>query len=105
MKLSSVLFIPVSLLILGGCTSSIHMVNTAGSGLLSLSDTTYKYVEAKSQQTVVLGFVFDTDYVNAAKQSLIEQCEGDLVAVTTQYSTEHNFMHWKNKILMKGICT
>ncbi len=103
-KLTTALVLLSSLLALGGCTSSIHMVNTAGFDQPLSINTESLYVEAATEQKVIMGFAFDTNYVDEARQSLMAQCDGDLVAVSTQYSTDHNFLHWTNKILMKGIC-
>lgn len=88
-----------------GCTHSVHMVHTDGFGsaMQSKSGST-KIVEAKSEQNVFFFFAFDTDYVDQAKSDLESQCKGDLQAVSTQFSTSHGFLHWTNKILMKGIC-
>lgn len=104
-KLTTALVLLPSLLLLGGCTSSIHMVNTAGFAQPLPADAKTRYLEATAQKTVILGFSFDTDYVDRARESLIAKCgDGDLIAVSTEYSTDHNFLHWTNKILMKGIC-
>lgn len=92
-------------LLLTGCTHSIHMVHTDGFGSQMPTKTkASNIVEARSEQKVVLFFAFDTDYVNQAKAELESKCSGDLQAVSTQFSTSHGFMHWTNKILMKGIC-
>lgn len=91
--------------ILSGCTHSIHMVHTDGFGLdMSSQKKRTKIIEAKSEQDVFLFFAFDTNYVDKAKNDLVSKCNGDLQAVSTQYSTSHGFLHWTNKILMKGIC-
>ncbi|MDX2319640.1 MAG: hypothetical protein QNK26_03470 [Moritella sp.] len=91
-------------LLLNGCTSSIHMVNTDGFEQSMPASLDYKYVEASTKQHVILGFAANTNYVDDARQSLIAQCDGELTAVSTQYSTDHGFFSWYNKILMKGIC-
>lgn len=80
------------------------MVNTAGFDQTIPTNTDYRYVETTAKQRVILGFSFDTKYVDNARNSLIAQCDGELTAVSTQYSTEHGFLSWNNKILMKGIC-
>ncbi len=103
-KLTTSFVLLSSLLLLGGCTSSIHMVNAAGFDKPLPTNAQSRYVEATAEQKVIMGFAFDTNYVDEARESLLAQCDGDLVAVSTQYSTDHNFLHWTNKILMKGIC-
>jgi hypothetical protein len=93
------------LLLLAGCTHSIHMVHTDGLNLTaSMSDNAH-YVEATATQDVVFFFAFDTDYVNQAKRELESKCPGKVSAISTQYSTSHGFFHWTNKILMKGLCS
>jgi len=42
--------------------------------------------------------------VEETQQKLLRQCNGDIRAVSAKYSTSHLFIHWTNKILMKGIC-
>ncbi len=99
--LLSVLF---PMILLAGCTHSIHMVHTDGfnSGI-SAKDKVH-YVEATATQDVVFFFAFDTHYVDEARAELERQCPGRVSAVSTQYSTSHGFFHWTNKILMKGLC-
>ncbi|MFT4763660.1 MAG: hypothetical protein ACI9OH_000749 [Oleispira sp.] len=96
------LFLP--LMLLAGCTHSIHMVHTDGFDLGMPADGKAHYVEAVATQNVIFFFAFDTDYVDEAKAALEQQCSGKLSAVSTQYSTSHGFFHWTNKILMKGLC-
>lgn len=100
----STLVLLSAVLLLNGCTSSIHMVNTDGFDQAIPAGVDYKYVEASTKQHVILGFAANTNYVDEARQSLIAQCDGELTAVSTQYSTDHSFLSWYNKILMKGVC-
>lgn len=90
--------------VLGGCTHSIHMVHTDGFQQAMPKEKSAKYVTSEASQQVVMNFAFDTDYVDQAKAQLESQCKGDLAAVSTQYSTSHGFLHWTNKIKMKGVC-
>ena len=95
----------LAVLLMTGCTHSIHMVHTDGFGSqMPKKSKSTKIVEASAEQNVFLFFAFDTDYVDQAKADLESKCNGDLQAVSTQFSTSHGFMHWTNKILMKGIC-
>ena len=89
-----------------GCTHSIHM-----SHMSDVSASTPKamniekhIVEVNTEQTVILGFAFDTDYVDQAYQQLQQKCPREIVAVNTQYSTSHGFLHWTNKVRMKAVC-
>ena len=94
----------LSLVILAGCTHSIHMVHTDGFDGAMPNVENANIIEAHAEQQVVLWFAYDTNYVNRAHADLLAQCDGDIRAVSTQYSTSHNFLHWTNKILMKGVC-
>ena len=89
-----------------GCTHSIHM-----SHMSDVSANTPKainidkhIVEVTTEQTVILGFAFDTDYVDQAYLQLQQKCPTEIVAVNTQYLTSHGFLHWTNKIHMKALC-
>ncbi|NRA23650.1 MAG: hypothetical protein HRU08_04080 [Oleispira sp.] len=95
----------LSVLLLAGCSHSIHMVQSSGFDGVPVDMKTAHYVEATMTQDVVFFFAFDTDYVDEAKAKLEQQCAGNLSAVSTQFSTSHGFFHWTNKILMKGICS
>lgn len=60
---------------------------------------------SETSQKVILGFVFDTNYVNEARKNLIAKCpNGDIQGVTTRYSTSLGFFSWDNKVLMQGLC-
>jgi 2-methylaconitate cis-trans-isomerase PrpF len=104
MKNYFLLLLAGSLLVLQGCTHSIHLVHLDGFGSSTPSVKQSQYVEAKTEQTVFLFFAFDTNYVEEARTKLESQCNGDLTAVSTQFSTSHGLLHWTNKILMKGVC-
>jgi hypothetical protein len=100
--IASLLLLPLLLLV--GCTHSIHMVHTDGFNSGIPARDKVHYVEAVATQEVVFFFAFDTNYVDEAKAKLEQQCPGTISAVSTQYSTSHGFFHWTNKILMKGFC-
>lgn len=91
-------------MVLGGCTHSVHMVHTDGFQQVMPNEKKAQYVSAEASQKVVFFFAFDTDYVDQARAQLESQCNGNLAAVSTQYSTSHGFLHWTNKIKMKGVC-
>jgi hypothetical protein len=99
------ILILLPLILLAGCTHSIHMVQSSGFDGEPVDVKTARYVEATATQDVVFFFAFDTDYVDEARAKLEQQCAGKLSAVSTQFSTSHGFFHWTNKILMKGICS
>jgi len=93
-------------IVLVGCTHSIHVshMSDVNSNTPDSKNVEKHIIESRGEQTVVLGFVFDTDYVNEAYQGLLDQCQGAISAVNTQYSTSHGFLHWTNKIRMKAVC-
>lgn len=64
-----------------------------------------KVIQAGSKQFVILGFAFDTNYVDQAYRKLMHNCpQGQITGITSQFSTSHGFFSWTNKILMKGLC-
>jgi hypothetical protein len=92
------------LFMLGGCSHSVHLVNISDFDQKQ-KFTAGNWIQVETQQTVVMGFKFDTDYVELAHIELIKKCkDGDIQGITTRYSTSHGFFHWKNKINMQGLC-
>ena len=91
---------------LAGCTHSIHMSHLSdfSSNAPSAQQMESRLVETETEQTVFLGFVFDTDYVDEAYNNIQQACQGELTAINTQYSTSHGFLHWTNKIRVKAVC-
>jgi hypothetical protein len=89
-----------------GCTHSIHMshMSDVSANTPTALNLDKHIVEVNTEQRVILGFAFDTDYVNQAYQALQKKCPSEIVAVNTQYSTSHGFLHWTNKIRMKAVC-
>lgn len=57
------------------------------------------------EQFVILSFASDTDYVNDAYRELQRKCRGgDIVGITTEFSTDLGFFSWTNRILMQAKC-
>ena len=94
-------FFLLSILVLNGCAHSVHVVNASSWDQPAGSA---KIVEAKAEQLVIMGFVQQTDYVDEARASLLDQCKGDLTGVTTEYRTSLGFFSWRNKVIMRGFC-
>ncbi len=94
----------LSLFLLAGCTHSVHLVHMSDfSTHKKLSAG--KWISSETSQTVILGLVGQTDYVNEARGKLIKQCpNGSIQGITTRYSTSHSFLSWENKIYMQGLC-
>lgn len=105
MRISSIAFL--SLLIFVGCAHSVHEVHVSDfKGLNGYKKIEQgSIVQGKAEQFVIMGFVYDTNYVNIAKNNLITQCpQGEITGITTQYSTSLSFFSWTNKVLMQGLC-
>lgn len=94
----------VLLLALTGCAHSLHEVHVSDF-LPRRSLEAAPIVKADAEQFVILGLVFDTDYVNVAYNKLQKACpKGAISGITTQYMTSLGFFSWTNKILMQGQC-
>jgi len=89
---------------LAGCAHSVHEVYISDfEGYPKLEQG--RIVKATAEQFVVMGFVSETNYVDQARQQLINQCpEGGITGISTQFSTSLGFFSWTNKILMQGLC-
>lgn len=90
---------------LGACTHSLHVAHISD---FSPSYAPYgkgQLVTSKAEQFTVMGWVNQTDYVNVAHQKLLDQCTGGTIqGLSTQYSTDHGFFSWTNRIEMQGLC-
>ena len=94
----------LALFALVGCAHSVHQVHM-GDFSTAEKFTAGKWIEAQSEQHVIFGFVYDTNYVNEARAKLIAKCpNGDIQGVTTRYSTSLGFFNWHNKVNMQGLC-
>jgi len=89
------------ILILSGCAHSVHQSHTSD---FRGMQTNAKQIEAEATQFVVLGFVFDTNYVDTAFPKLQRQCPQRITGITTRYSTSLGFFSWTNKVKMTGYC-
>ena len=87
------------------CTHSLHVAHVSDFSPTFKTYAQGTLVKARAEQTVVLGFVTQTNYVNQAYNQLSAQCpKGQIQGITTQFSTSHGFFHWKNIIDMQGLC-
>ena len=92
-------------LLLSGCAYSVHNVYISDFGSYQKLEQG-EVVKATAEQFTVMGFVYDTNYVDQARTRLIAQCpQGDISGISTQYSTSLGFFSWTNKVLMQGLCT
>lgn len=93
----------VLIFLVQSCAYSLHEFHV--SDFEKATGTKPNIVEASSEQFVILGIAFDTDYVEIALSQLIQKCpKGTLDGITTKYSTDLGFFSWTNRIKMMGIC-
>ncbi|PWU19748.1 MAG: hypothetical protein C5B49_05250 [Bdellovibrio sp.] len=87
-----------------GCAHSIHQVQTSDFIPYAPIESG-RVVKGQAEQFAVLGFVFDTNYLNQAVDQLMAACpNGTLTGITTQMSTSLGFFSWTNKALVQGLC-
>lgn len=87
------------------CTHSLHIQHISDFGPSYAPYQKGEWVTAETEQFVVLGFVGQTDYVNQAYTKLLSQCHsGTIQGIQTEYSTDHGFFSWTNRIRMQGLC-
>lgn len=98
-------FLLTASLFLSGCAYSVHNVYVSDFGAYPKLEQG-QMVKASAEQHVVMGFVYETNYVDQARKKLIDQCpQGDISGISTQFSTSLGFFSWTNKVLMQGLCT
>jgi hypothetical protein len=90
-----------------GCgASSLHEFSAQGYASARPEGAPIKSfpIAAEAEQGVVLGITDNTDYVNVAFDRLKSQCPGEIVGVSTRYSTKLGFYSWRNDIRVEGMC-
>lgn len=88
---------------LTSCAYSVHQVHISDFSFKNSNSS--KFVEANTEQKVILGITTDSQYINDAYNTLQKQCpHGDIDGITTKYSTDLGFFSWTNRIKMRGIC-
>lgn len=88
-----------------GCSTTFgHSVHSYGfMSLEPVPDS--RPVEAEETEDVVLGFIFDTDYVDRARDKLLAQCpDAELVNVKVKFSTDMGFLAYRQRVHMRGEC-
>ena len=86
------------------CAHSVHQVNVTSFDL-SKAERQPQVVEALAEQDTIMGFVYNTDYIDQAYEELQRKCTGGSIeGVLTQFSTSLGFFSWTNKIAIKGFC-
>ncbi|OUR80996.1 hypothetical protein A9Q75_08920 [Colwellia psychrerythraea] len=98
------LFLLLTVAMLSACTSSVHMsqvdVGSNSANELELG----KVIEIEKSQKNILGFVYDTNYVDQAYKNLLLDCPNGTSMVNVEYLTNHGFLSWTDKIRIKAIC-
>ena len=89
---------------LAACTHSLHQVQVSDFQPYAPIESG-NIVKGYAEQFTVLGFIQETNYVNDAIRQLSTACpDGAITGITTQISTSHGFLSWKNKALVQGLC-
>ena len=96
-------FFFLSLFLTVSCTYSVHL-SQINRNNQPISKELTKQVEIVTERKIFLGFTFNSNYVDDAYDKLLKACPQEVVAVNTQYSTSHSFLHWTNKITLRAIC-
>jgi hypothetical protein len=88
-----------------GCTHSLHVSHVSDFAPTFKTYAQGELIKSKATQFVIMGFIYDTNYVDVAYQKLMAECpNGSVQGITTQFSTSHGFFSWTNIINMQGLC-
>jgi hypothetical protein len=87
----------------GACSFSIHQLYV-GSMDPGAAYGRGRWVEAEGKKFVILGFEFDSDYVDHAYKELESKCAGRLAQVTTEHLTAYYFLSFEQRVYLKGMC-
>lgn len=101
------LFMLLTLLMLtflGGCTSSIHMSQVDVGSNNSNAPNSDEIINIEQSQKNVLGFVYNTHYVDQAYADLLQRCPKGTTVLNVEYLTNHGFLSWTDKIRIKALC-
>jgi hypothetical protein len=92
-------------LLLVGCTHSLHVAQYSDFGPTYVAFQKGSWVRASTEQFVVLGFAENTNFVDETYQKLKTACpDGVVQGIETQYTTDHGFFSWTNRVKMQGLC-
>jgi hypothetical protein len=97
------LFLLLNVVMLSACTSSVHM-SQVDIGNNYNEDDIGKIIEIEESQKNILGFVYNTNYVDQAYKNLLLQCPSGTSMINVEYLTNHGFLSWTDKIRIKAIC-
>lgn len=88
---------------LSGCTHSVHFSHM--SDVLPGKQKGARYINVEAQRKVILSFIFNTDYVEEARQKLMAACpNAEITGINTKYITSHSFASYTDKIRIRALC-
>ncbi len=93
------LYFLAALLLLPGC-ASLHSVS-----ITQIPVDREQQIEAEVHSWVVLGLIFDNDFVDSMRDKLRSQCpNGKVTGILTKYETYTYFLFWKRSIKATAFC-
>ena len=98
-------YLLILLVFCSGCTHALHQYHAGDTEPFVRGKSNYKRIKSMGEQFAVMGFVTETNYVNAAYDELKSKCpKGTITGIHTRYSTSHGFFSWTNRVKMTGYC-
>lgn len=101
-KFTSYLLLVLMSVGLFACTHSVHQSHQGD--FLPYKQKGARFITVESRQKVIFGFLFNTNYVEVARQKLLEACSSEITGVNTQHITSHGFASYTEKIRIKALC-
>ncbi len=86
------------------CSHSIHQVYLSSQDVLPERIKT-EWITVEKSDLVILGFATQTDYVDNAYKDLESKCSGRVSQVSTEHLTSYQFLSYKQRVILKGLCT
>ena len=85
------------------CTHSIHISHM--SDILPYAQKKGRFIDVEVHRAVFWDFIFDTNYVEEARQKLMNECpDAEITAINTKYITSHGFLSYTDKIRIRALC-
>ena len=98
------LILLLTVAMLSACTSSIHMSQVDVGSNDANKVEVGQVIEIEKSQKNILGFVYNTDYVDLAYKKLLVECPNGTSMINVEYLTNHGFFSWTDKIRIKAVC-
>ena len=105
----TILLITIILILLAtACTHAVHSYNAGNymdtnGRIVSLAQS--EPISVKKSRHVILGFVFDTDYVKEAYDELLNRCEdGEITGIQVRHITDLSFLNYTDHIQITARC-